>query len=543
MKRPRRTIPQEIKDLLDQHFDAYEDAEERQSNVEKMTETINSMISPSDLMWTSKDVLNYYYAHAKTLRGDTNLTQYKVPPIIFHLNSPCNLNKVYNSKNGTRCYYKCSTCKQIFAATLVADNNVVVDPHAHVYCKTQIQKECEEMTNIFYQGLQKATSLFKGNKSLGPSSCSEIIEQELPALKKYPMFLTDKVVKKAYSEVRKEAFTESIIRSSLDEKNLKQYKSLLLIQLYPHQFTVFCSNEQRALVQSAQILFVDGTFDETTPEYEDGQLLNFITVDSNGSPLPVIHALMKKRTEDEYINLFIQLKNQGLNFTQLKKVMCDFEPALINSLKTLNEGVDVLGCYFHYSSALYKYIQKIFVKNPATYLLFQIFKNIVRYQKVMRQEIIVHMRELKCPELDIFLEYYTKTWLNHDSLNYLSSDLAPDDPVTNNCCESFHSELQAQCQYPHPRIDKLAAVLDQLWNKYLNAKQRKLSGGEKQRYEFMEFEKIVEKVHCFCQMIQNEHPLVLSHGKLLDKHENLDKIKSKLKIKIREGIQSVRNDM
>ena len=50
--------------------------------------------------------------------------------------------------------------------------------------------------------LQKATSLFNGNKSLGPSICSEIIEQELPALKNYPMVLTDKVVKKAYSGVR-----------------------------------------------------------------------------------------------------------------------------------------------------------------------------------------------------------------------------------------------------------------------------------------------------------------------------------------------------
>ena len=482
----KNTIPPNISQFLNDNFGMYEDVANRSRNLQKLAEQINSQNNFSGIeKWDLNRVRNYYYSRAKSLRtqdGESNYDiPFQIPNTIYHNNSLCFLVKSYRAKDGIHCYYKCKTCGTSIPTILIGDNKVnFIDKQIHNYCTQQAQKQSETMTNLLLSGVVKAQTLLKSNKIFGPSSCIQALRKEMPELECQPLSLSQTIVQTAYKETRKEGFIESIIRSSTETSN--DSNNVLYVLLHPRKTIAFCSAEQKETLKTSHMLFVDGTFDETSPEFKKGQLLNILTIDEHGFPLPLIHILMTKRTEEAYIHTFEDLKHFGCDFTNIQTIMCDFEVALISALQTINEGVKINGCFYHYCAALNKFIDGTFNRNEASKNLFQLFKNIVIIDEDDKNIIISELKKLENQGLNIFLEYYCNQWLHNSSLSYLIN-INYEDPVTNNVCESFHSELAPYCQYPHPNLRKLSDVLRDLWIKYSNASQMK-DKTKQTRYQF-----------------------------------------------------------
>lgn len=521
----KRRVPSHVAKYLDENFALYDDISQRSDNIRKLAEDINLQNNYSgDDEWNSEKVKKYYYKHASRLRNSEKhheIPNFKMPNLIFHNNSPCHFVTFHQTQNNeTHCYYKCSQCGTCIATRLVGDNKIeLLKKNIHQYCIEQSQHDCNVMTNLFFDGVSKAETLLKENKALGKFSCINALIKEIPSLQGN-LKLAEKMVQTASKETRKVNFIDAILQSATEYKRSADDPLLFVLQ-YPRHTIAFCSSKQREQLKKSNILFVDGTFDDTSPEFKKGQLLNFLTINEEGFPLPLIHVLMTQRNEESYIRTFEDLKHFGCDFSKIQRVMCDFENALINGLKTINEGVQINGCFYHYCSALNKYITATFVKNNTSQLLFSIFKNIVIAKKRNKKLIIYQLKQMNNQALNTFLEYYCEQWLSHQSLKYLIN-IDHDDPITNNVCESFHSQLPRFCDASHPHITKLSYALMELWNKYSSDAETK-EKEKQERYQFKTLHDIVQDTQKLQTMIR-EGNLICKTAKLKDRFPCLEKI-------------------
>lgn len=70
--------------------------------------------------------------------------------------------------------------------------------------------------------------------------------------------------------------------------------------------------------------------------------------------IPVVNALMNKRTENSYIILFQIIKSQLPEWNPVK-FKTDYEKAAMNAIiKVIGQSVTVKGCYYHYNKAIFK---------------------------------------------------------------------------------------------------------------------------------------------------------------------------------------------
>ncbi|CAF4795603.1 unnamed protein product, partial [Rotaria socialis] len=105
---------------------------------------------------------------------------------------------------------------------------------------------------------------------------------------------------------------------------------------------LFASREQLKMLLGADTILMDGTF-STCPTF------------------PCIFGLLPNRLKTTYHFMFQELKSiatqMQLNFTP-KSIMSDFEPALITIIAAEFVGATHSSCYFHFTQAVYRAIQR-----------------------------------------------------------------------------------------------------------------------------------------------------------------------------------------
>lgn len=81
---------------------------------------------------------------------------------------------------------------------------------------------------------------------------------------------------------------------------------------------------------------------------------------------PLIYCVTTKKNQSTYTTIFRQLVEHanaiGITLNQTR-IVCDFEPGLINAITEVFPHVAIGGCLFHLTSAVYKYgVQKCGLK-------------------------------------------------------------------------------------------------------------------------------------------------------------------------------------
>ena len=117
---------------------------------------------------------------------------------------------------------------------------------------------------------------------------------------------------------------------------------------------IFATDEKLDLLENNTDWFIDGTFDTVPLIYT--QLFTIHARVQGGKVIPCVYVLLPNKTQVSYTETLRQLLIIHPNLRPIS-VLIDFELAIKNALETVFPGVDVSGCFFHFTKNIWKRIQ------------------------------------------------------------------------------------------------------------------------------------------------------------------------------------------
>jgi len=231
----------------------------------------------------------------------------------------------------------------------------------------------------------------------------------------------------------------------------------------------FCSIDQLRALQSADILYMDGTF-STCPTLWNQ--LYIIHARTGTCTYPLVFALLPDRQTATYRRLFSKLKAAVEELLNLRlapvTVQTDFEQAAIRALQHEFPESEVKGCFFHFTQALWRKIQDLGLAVP--YKEDDSVKTWARRAAGLPllpaadvQDVWVDVME-ETPDIhgaELFNDYMVTTWVDTDARFPISlwnhHDTAG--PRTNNNLEGFHHKLNRALPHRHPNIYRFIELI------------------------------------------------------------------------------------
>lgn len=123
---------------------------------------------------------------------------------------------------------------------------------------------------------------------------------------------------------------------------------------------MFASDENISVLQQCQDLYIDGTFRSVPKPY-----YQFLTVHGNfhGRVIPLVSVLMAGKTVGQYRQVLQSLKTKVRQTTgsslKPKRIICDFEIAIISAIETELPRARICGCVFHFRQSLYRKLKEL----------------------------------------------------------------------------------------------------------------------------------------------------------------------------------------
>ena len=192
---------------------------------------------------------------------------------------------------------------------------------------------------------------------------------------------------------------------------------------------VFCTDNMFTILQRYECLYVDGTFRTSPSPY-----YQFLTVHGlyQGHVIPLVFCLTTGKTVGQYRQVLQHLKVEVRRITHRRlrprRVVLDFEQALLIALETEFPTAALSGCYFHLNQSMWRHIQELGLATP--YRRDRHLQKAVR--KVMaigflpvllvRQNFVMFrngrlIRRLvrRYPALDDWMEYVAATYISNNA--------------------------------------------------------------------------------------------------------------------------------
>ncbi|CAF1014771.1 unnamed protein product [Brachionus calyciflorus] len=245
---------------------------------------------------------------------------------------------------------------------------------------------------------------------------------------------------------------------------------------------IFMSETTIEIMQKSQEYHFDGTFKNAPKMFY--QILTAHAVINNHT-YPCAYIFLENKNTKTYVIVLEQLRN--ICFPKnLKKIMCDFESALMKSVNSVFPDVILKGCWFHYSQAIRKnlfslgfkfnYLNdwkfKFWVKRFISIPLIPV-ENIIQAFNIIIEEI-----PLNDEKIINFIKYYQKQWLN-GSISPEIWNHHDSQKRTNNDLEGYHSKLTKFLPKYHPKFSDMITCIKKedvkTRNVYLSGKEKKQS--------------------------------------------------------------------
>jgi hypothetical protein len=178
--------------------------------------------------------------------------------------------------------------------------------------------------------------------------------------------------------------------------------------------------------------------------------------------MPGILCLLGGKTQKIYDHVLDVLLNMAAGLGKVvkwKKCLCDFEVAIRNTMQSKVDGVQILGCFFHFTKNIYAHIKADKLLNEMYAIKKSILKSLVRdimslafipkhviqatYTKVISLYKEKFPNFFEVHAVSTFLTYFEKQWMRESILE--SWNLFDRDGYrTNNHLEGFHWFLQRE---------------------------------------------------------------------------------------------------
>ena len=192
---------------------------------------------------------------------------------------------------------------------------------------------------------------------------------------------------------------------------------------------------------------------------------------------------MNGKTEKLYRAVMITIRSliPGFNPTC---AMADFEQAPRNALSAVFPSVTIIGCWFHFTKAVFEKVKKLGLSNA--YKKNQLFRTWIRklmaLQFLPEEQIRNIYLSLEMPlagfldaekeRIHRFKSYFHKFWINGST----NLSVFYYEKATNNGAESYHKTLKTYMKVPHPNIWKFMASLKNVMSDYDIECQRLMEG-------------------------------------------------------------------
>jgi hypothetical protein len=123
---------------------------------------------------------------------------------------------------------------------------------------------------------------------------------------------------------------------------------------------IFFTEAMLKVLQRAECLFIDGTFRTAPHPY-----VQFLTIHGLylGHVIPLVFCLVTGKTIGQYRQIIQHLKSEVRRLTHRRlrprRIVLDFEQALMTALETELPTSTLSGCYFHFNQSLWRHLQQV----------------------------------------------------------------------------------------------------------------------------------------------------------------------------------------
>ena len=270
---------------------------------------------------------------------------------------------------------------------------------------------------------------------------------------KEPKQLTDSI-SLAYAEVPLE-FLISDIR--VEDKEGKVVAGHIILP----------SPEQMKFLRNAATWYLDRTIKADL--YSFVQLFgihSFLRCSDSVKQVPLVNVLMSRRTREDYTAVFKELIRSLGDDYNLEECVLDFEQAAWNSLREAFPDIQIHGCQFHYSQAIFRKVQALGLaktyKEDSGVSFRQEVKMLFALPLLPQRDMVKGFEEMELhadPRLTDLMQYMRSTWFN--SSVWKPANLCSYQRLvrTNNDVECYHRRLNQRCVTAYPSLYKLLDVI------------------------------------------------------------------------------------
>ncbi|KAL4500704.1 hypothetical protein ABPG72_019938 [Tetrahymena utriculariae] len=270
---------------------------------------------------------------------------------------------------------------------------------------------------------------------------------------------------------------------------------------------------RRLISENLSQFFIDG-YHKTPSGW--CQMLS-ICIRDNESELffPVYHILMSQKSQCLYEEAFQQAKciidkyKTSQNPFQLTTVSCDFEKALLNSIKQVFPQAEIYGCFFHLSQCIWRKAGKLGLRQSqhisttiyiiTSFLLLSFFE-VEKVPKIFESI----QKRFDIEQFKPLLNYLKEYWIEEkicslSMINYRRKLVLKEFfSKSNNCIAAYHSVLSRKLQYSiSPNINFFLEKVSEIENdkslQWLNFQRGKIVSNDPTEYSDQYLSKIIER--------------------------------------------------
>ena len=256
---------------------------------------------------------------------------------------------------------------------------------------------------------------------------------------------------------------------------------------------IFATETNLDTLETSPEWHADGTF-KTSPLLFY-QLYSIHAV-YNDHTVPLVYILLTNKNTSVYKKAFSALKDLNPDLSPVR-IVTDFELAAIIAFQDLFPSVDIKGCFFHFSQAVWRKVQEMGLANlyKENDELRKTVKCLVALALIPPEDVLLGFEkiiETLPPDtaLTPLLEYFESTWLGSSGRLGRRSKALFDKSIwnqfekaasgcqkTNNSVEGWHRAFQHGMGFAHPTLGKFLSFLRREQN-WTEVKMARIQGGE-----------------------------------------------------------------
>jgi len=229
---------------------------------------------------------------------------------------------------------------------------------------------------------------------------------------------------------------------------------------------LFCTPEQRTLLQNASVWYLDGTFDVV--RYPFVQLYGvhaFLTQDGGAKQVPLAFVMMSGKSKHDYKAVLKELRRSGGSPVA---VVLDFEAAVWKAVRAVFPTASLRGCNFHWGQAVLRKMQALGLQSAyhEDHGTRRFCRKLLALPFLPHEHIMPTFQSLRAQVVDNaplegLVNYIYNTWLHNSQWTVQELSVYKRAVRTNNDVEGYHRRLQHRAQLGNLQFYLLLRLLHQ----------------------------------------------------------------------------------